>query len=235
MTTVESKGNRVRVMFDELAPHYDLMNRIMTLGQDQRWRRYVVKQADLKSGARVLDLASGTGDIAFEVLRKVPDADVIAGDFSLGMMQKGRARPNGERLRWVGCDAMKLPFADASFDAVTFGYLLRNVEDIDITLRECFRVVKPGGRVICLDTMPPRGVTAPFVRAYCSLALPLLGRIFAGNPDAYIYLSGSTMDFHDPETLAEMFRRNGFSEVSFRTFMFRTVAVHQARRPIATL
>ena len=231
MTAADGKGTQVREMFDELAPHYDLMNRIMTMGQDQRWRRFVVKQAGLTPGARVLDLASGTGDIAFEVLRKQPDADVIAGDFSLGMLHQGKTRKGGDRLRWVACDAMTLPFADASFDAVTFGYLLRNVEDIDVALKECLRVLKPGGRVVCLDTMPPQGITAPFARAYCKVMLPLLGRIFAGNPGAYTYLSDSTMGFHTPELLTTMFQRNGFADVTFRTFMFRTVAVHWAHKP----
>jgi len=226
-----SKGERVRDMFDELAPHYDQMNRIMTLGQDQRWRRFAIERAALRPGAHVLDLASGTGDIALEIARRDPSAEVIAGDFALQMMTHGRARPGGDRIRWVGCDAMRLPFAKASFDAVLFAYLLRNVEAIDVALGEVFRVLKPGGRVVCLDTMPPRGITAPFVRAYLKLGLPIMGRLFARNPDAYNYLSDSTMGFRDPEALASMFSAAGFSEVDHRTFMFQTVAVHWALRP----
>ncbi len=226
-----SKGERVRTMFDGLAPHYDLMNRIMTLGQDQRWRRFAVDRAKLDHGSRVLDLAAGTGDIAFEVRRRFPGIDIVAGDFSLQMMLQGRSRPGGADIRWVGCDAMSLPFAEARFDAVLFAYLLRNVEDIDTALGEVFRVLVPGGRVVCLDTMPPHGLTAPFVRAYLRLGLPLLGRIFAGNPNAYTYLSDSTMGFESPDNLTALFARNGFVDVHHATFMFQTVAVHWAHRP----
>jgi len=228
-----SKGERVRDMFDGLAPNYDLMNRLMTLGQDQRWRRFAVDKAAIGPEARVLDLAAGTGDIAFEVKRRFPKTEVTAGDFSLQMMLRGRTRKGGDRVTWVGCDAMALPFPDRHFDAVLFAYLLRNVEDIDTALTEVFRVLRPGGRVVCLDTMPPRGITAPFVRAYFKVVLPVMGRIFAGNAGAYTYLSDSTMGFQDPETLAEMFQRNGFESVAHRTFMFQTVAVHWAVKPDA--
>lgn len=226
----EAKGEQVRVMFDELAPNYDLMNRIMTVGQDQRWRRYVIKQAQIPAGGKVLDLAAGTGDIAFEAKKAVPDADVTAGDFSLGMMQVGKRRPGGDQISWVACDAMALPFPDNHFDAVVFGYLLRNVEKIDVALSEILRVLKPGGRAVCLDTMPPQGITGPFVRLYMKLALPLMGRIFAGNPDAYTYLSDSTINFETPENLADAFSSAGFEQVNWKTFMFKTVAVHRAER-----
>jgi len=225
------KGAQVQDMFDDLAPRYDLMNRIMTLGQDQRWRRFVVEQADLEAKANVLDLAAGTGDIAFEVKRRFPEAVVYAGDFSIGMLHCGRRRPGGDGVLWVGCDAMSLPFSDGVFDAVTFGYLLRNVENIDTALSEVWRVLKPGGRVVCLDTVPPSGFLGPFIRAYLRLGLPLLGRLFAGNPDAYTYLSDSTLGFQDPESLKRLFVKNGFGDVSWRNFMFKTVAVHWARKP----
>lgn len=219
-------------MFDQLAPSYDLMNRVMTLGQDQRWRRFVVDQLDLGDGARVLDLACGTGDIAFEMIRRCPSAQVVAADFSQEMLLQGQKRPASDLIRWVACDAMELPFADNCFDAVTFGYLLRNVEQIDVALNEVRRVLKPGGRVVCLDTMPPPpSFLAPFLRAYLSWGLPMLGRFLAGNSAAYAYLCSSTLAFQDPEALKGFFQRAGFLEVSFRTFMFQTVAVHLAFNP----
>jgi len=221
------KGAQVREMFDGLAPCYDRMNKIMTLGQDQRWRRFVVDRAQIQDGMHVLDLASGTGDIAFEIKDRYPNATVIAADFSLGMLHQGKSRPGGDQLQWVACDAMHLPFEDNSFDAVTFGYLLRNVEDIDVALREVRRVLKPQGRVVCLDTMPPPpGFLRPFLRAYLTYGLPLLGRMIAGNTGAYAYLSSSTLGFQDPESLMRHFEKAGFRNTTWKTFMFRTIAIH---------
>lgn len=227
-----SKAGEVRSMFDALAPKYDRMNRIMTFGRDQSWRRFVVDRAEISSGMTVLDLAGGTGDIGFEIKRRFPETDVVVGDFSLGMLQRGRERPQGDGVRWVACDAMRLPFADASFDAVTFGYLLRNVEAIDVALREVRRVLKPGGRVVCLDTMPPPpGIMRPFLRAYLSYGLPFLGRLIAGNTGAYAYLCTSTLGFENPERLKQYFADAGFERTVYRTFMFQTVAVHWAAAP----
>ncbi len=226
------KAEKVRAMFDRLAPRYDLMNRLMTLGQDQRWRRFVVDRAVLGDGATVLDLAAGTGDIAFEVKRRHPSAEVIAGDFSIGMLAQGKRRDAGGRLRWVACDAMRLPFADGVFDAVAFGYLLRNVADIHRTLREIARVLKPGGRAVCLDTTPPPpGPLRPLIHGYLRFALPLMGRLVAGNAGAYAYLSGSTLAFETPEKLRDLFADAGFIDIGHRLFMFKTVAVHWAVKP----
>jgi demethylmenaquinone methyltransferase / 2-methoxy-6-polyprenyl-1,4-benzoquinol methylase len=225
-------SSQIREMFDGLAPNYDRMNRVMTLGQDQRWRRFVVERAKLGPGSLVLDLASGTGDIAHELERRYPGIQVVAGDFSLGMLSQGMRRKCGERVAWVACDALALPFADASFDAVTFGYLLRNVLSIEDALGEVLRVLKPGGRVVCLDTMPPPpSLLRPFMALYLKHGLPILGRLLAGGGQAYRYLSDSTLAFKDPDALAACFTRAGFVEVGFRTFMFRTIAVHWAEKP----
>ena len=224
-----SKGSQVRTMFDQLAPRYDLMNRVMTLGQDMRWRRFVVDKAHLNNGDRVLDLASGTGDIAFEVKSRYPDSRVFAADFSLGMLHQGKRRKGGDSLVWVACDAQHLPFEDHSFDAVTFGYLLRNVESIPVALKEINRVLKPGGRVVCLDTMPPpAGLMAPFVRLYLKYGLPILGRLIAGDTGSYTYLSDSTLGFQEPKALARLFEEAGFQATHWRTYMFQTIAVHWA-------
>ena len=226
-TQERSKGLKIQRMFDELAPRYDLMNRVMTLGQDQRWRRFVVDRARPEPRGRLLDLASGTGDIAFEAIRRFPRCRVVAGDFSVGMLRRGMARRHGDRLCWVACDAAALPFADASFDAVTFGYLLRNVARVDQVLSEIYRVLKPGGRVVCLDTAPPPpGLLRPFVRLYLRRGLPLLGRLFAGNSGSYAYLSNSTMAFQSPPQLRNTLLDSGFEAVSYRTFMLGTIAVH---------
>ena len=223
------KAQQVRTMFDRLAPRYDLMNRVMTLGQDQRWRKFVVDRAHTENNDMLLDLASGTGDIAFALKKKNPRARVIAADFSLGMLSHGQARRQGDQVHWVACDAMKLPFSDHTFDAVTFGYLLRNVSDIDQALSEVIRVLKPGGRVVCLDTTPPPpGLMRPFITAYLNHGLPLIGRLIAGNACAYTYLSQSTQDFETPQALVAAFERNGFHNIAFKTFMMNTIAIHWA-------
>jgi len=220
------KGAQVQSMFDRIAPRYDLMNKLMTFGQDQRWRRFVVDKAAVEAGNAFLDLASGTGDIAFEIRRRNLEAEITAGDFSQGMLEMGKTRPQGETLSWVQCDAMSLPFAEEHFDGVTFGYLLRNVENIPKALQEVRRVLKPGGRVVCLDTTPPRGFFKPFINAYLKLALPILGKLIAGDASAYSYLSQSTLTFETPQDLQAAFEEAGFTRVKYRTFMMGSIAVH---------
>ena len=232
MNSQASRSGKIQTMFDRLAPRYDFMNRVMTFGQDQRWRRYVLERSALPPEGDLLDLAAGTGDIAFLAKRKFPKCRVVAGDFSLGMLAQGKARPGGEAIHWIACDALKLPFADQSFDAVTFGYLLRNVTDIDQALREIYRVLRPGGTAVCLDTTPPPpGLMAPFINFYLKHGLPLLGRVLAGNAASYAYLSNSTLGFQTPERLAEIFAQNGFHNTEFRRFMLKTIAVHWASKP----
>jgi len=222
----------VRAMFDRIAGRYRLMNVLMTFGRDRAWRRAVVDEAALPAGGRLLDLASGTGDIALEALRRDPDLRVIAADFSLEMMRVGRRRPDGGRVAWCAADALALPFADASFDAVTSGYLLRNVADRGRAFREQARVVRPGGRVVCLDTSPPPpSPLRPLVRLHLRRIIPLLGRLIAGDRSAYAYLSASTEGFTEPQRLAAIMREAGLVEVRYRSFMAGTIAVHVGVRP----
>jgi demethylmenaquinone methyltransferase / 2-methoxy-6-polyprenyl-1,4-benzoquinol methylase len=222
----------VRAMFDRIAGRYRLMNALMTCGRDRAWRRAVIGATALPPGGRLLDLASGTGDIALEALRHDPGARVTAADFSLEMMRIGRRRPGGGRIAWCAADALALPFADASFDAVTSGYLLRNVADHLGAFREQARVVRPGGRVVCLDTSPPPpSPLRPLVRFYLRRVIPLLGRLIAGERSAYAYLSASTEEFKAPDELAAIMRESGLVDVRYRRFMAGTIAVHDGRRP----
>jgi demethylmenaquinone methyltransferase/2-methoxy-6-polyprenyl-1,4-benzoquinol methylase len=222
----------VRAMFDRIAGRYQLMNALMTFGRDRAWRRAVVLAAALPTGGRLLDLASGTGDIALEALRQVAGVRVTAADFSLEMMRVGRQRPGGERIAWCAADALSLPFAEASFDAVTSGYLLRNVADRAGVFREQARVVRPGGRVVCLDTSPPpASPLRPLVRLYLRRIIPLLGRLIAGERSAYAYLSASTEGFKTPLELAAIMREAGLVEVRYQSFMAGTIAVHVGTRP----
>lgn len=217
----------VQAMFDRIAGRYNLMNRLMTGGQDLRWRRFVIEQARLNPGDRMLDLATGTGDIAFEAVQQVPGVQAVGADFSLGMMRVGKALPPGALIEWAGADALNLPFPNASFDAVTSGYLMRNVIDIPRALAEQMRVLKPGGRIVILDTSPPPpSLVRPFIQLHLRYGIPLLGRLVSGNADAYTYLPESTQAFKTPDELADLMRAAGMRAVGYRTFMFGTMAVH---------
>ncbi len=219
----------VQDMFGRIAGRYNLMNRLMTGGQDLKWRRFVVQQARLKTGDKLLDLATGTGDIAFEALKAVPNIQAVGGDFSLPMMIVGKQLPLGNKVGWTGADALNLPFLDASFNAVTSGYLARNVVDIPRMFAEQLRVLKPGGRIVVLDSSPPKdNLLKPFIEIHLRYIIPLLGRIVAGKngADAYRYLPSSTQAFKSPEELATLMKQAGIRNVQYKTFMFGTMAVH---------
>ncbi len=227
-----SKEPGVRKMFDAIAHRYDLMNRVMTMGQDQRWRKFVVKMAGDPGDGWTLDLATGTGDIAALMAATHPAAKVVGGDFSLNMLTEAQRRFAGQRIVWHACDANRLPFGDDTFRSVTFGYLLRNVDDAGRVLREVRRVLRPGGRVVCLDTTPPaKNLLYPFIRGYLRWGIPALGKLIADDEAAYAYLTGSTMEFHSAEALAELFAASGLEEVGYRKFMCGTIGVHWGQKP----
>src|SRR5690606_15463201 len=197
----EAKSAYVQGMFGRVAERYNIMNRLMTLGQDQRWRRFVVGKASVPPNGAVLDLATGTGDIAFETLKVQPTAKIVGADFALPMMLVGQQAELGNDIQWCAADAMNLPFSDNAFDAVMSGYLVRNVIDIKRTLSEQLRVLKPGGRIVILDTSPPpHNILRPFILAYLKFGIPILGRIVGGKQtaDAYKYLPESTQSFKTP-------------------------------------
>ncbi len=224
----------VRQMFTRIAGRYDLMNRLMTFGQDSAWRRQVVALAQLPPGGRLLDLGTGTGDLAFEALRQQPAVHVVGGDFTLAMMRVGRGRAGGGRVRWSGTDALNLPFPDETFDAVVSGYLMRNVGHLSRAWEEQFRVLKPGGRVVCLDTTPPPpGLLRPFIHLHLRVVIPTLGRWIAGESEAYTYLPDSTQGFLEAEALADRMRTAGFQAVTYRRLMFGTMAIHTGLKPAA--
>lgn len=218
-------------MFNAITPEYDLMNRVMTFGRDRAWRRLLVRQVAVEPGERVLDLATGTGDMAFEIQRQQPSAEVYAGDFALKMMQHAQSRAGADRVHWVACDAMSLPFRDESFDAVTCGFLLRNVADRSTAMGEIWRVLKPGGRFASLDTMPPSGPAKPFVWLACRLGVPMLARVLSKRAGAYQYLGDSTLGFATPEKLMAELIEAGFSEPTARSLWLRSIAIVAARKP----
>ncbi len=225
--TGADRARYVQRMFGRIAGRYDVMNRLMTGGQDVRWRRQVIDLARLPAGGRLLDLGTGTGDLAFEALHRDPTLRPVGGDFTLEMMRVGRRRPQGQAVRWAGIDALHLPFEAGRFDAVTSGYLMRNVVDVRQAWAEQYRVLKPGGRVVCLDTTPPpRNLLRPFIHFHLHVVIPTLGRLIAGASDAYTYLPDSTEGFLPAEALAQRLTEAGFKEVGFRRLMFGTMAIH---------
>jgi demethylmenaquinone methyltransferase / 2-methoxy-6-polyprenyl-1,4-benzoquinol methylase len=213
----------VRTMFDRIAPVYDAMNRAMTAGLDQRWRR-LAAQAAVRPGDRVLDACCGTGDLALADLR-AGASEVVGLDFSEPMLE--RARRKSAAVEWVHGDVLALPFPDASFDAATVGFGVRNVEELEAGLRELRRVIRPGGRLAVLEITRPRGLLRPFFRLWFDLLVPLAGRVLPGG-EAYTYLPASVRRFPGPEDLAAALARSGFTAVRFRTLAGGIVAVHVA-------
>ena len=215
----------VQDVFDRVAPRYDLMNRLMTGGQDAGWRREVIRHARLAPGARLLDLGAGTGDLGREALRQQPGVYVTLSDFSIGMMRQGMRR--GSALSWSAADALSLPFPDAVFDALVSGFLLRNVADLPRALGEMRRVLRPGGRMVALDTTrPARSLLTPFIWAYMHRIIPALGWLLTGQRDAYTYLPDSSERFLKAEDLALQMEAAGLCEVGFRRLNFGTIAIH---------
>jgi demethylmenaquinone methyltransferase / 2-methoxy-6-polyprenyl-1,4-benzoquinol methylase len=212
----------VQRMFDRIAPVYDAMNRVMTAGLDRRWRRVTVEQV-VRDGDRVLDACCGTGDLALAA--RARGADVVGLDFSEAMLERARAKSSD--VDWVRGDVLALPFDDASFDAVTVGFGVRNVDDLEAGLRELRRVLRPGGRLGILEITRPRGVVAPFYRLWFDRVVPLLGKALPGG-SAYTYLPASVRRFPGPEELAGLLETCGFAAVRFRLFAGGIVALHVA-------
>ncbi len=224
-TDESTRARENQEMFARIAPRYDLMNRLMTAGMDVAWRHELIQRAQLTNTARVLDLGTGTGDIAYEITRRFPRSIVIAADYTFEMMNVGKQ--NGRALPFNAADALRLPYADEMFDAVVSGFLLRNVTDIDRALREHFRVLKPGGRFVSLDTTrPEKNFFTPFIQFHLQKVIPTLGRVIAGNGNAYSYLTRSTEHFLRAEELAERARAAGFRDVGFARKNFGTIAIH---------
>lgn len=225
------RARRVQAMFGRIAPRYDLMNRLMTGGQDVAWRKRVIELARLAPGSRLLDLGAGTGDLSREALRQSPGCLPLAADFTLEMMQAGRALP-GSDFPWSAADALNLPLPDASFDAVVSGFLLRNVVDLPRALREQYRVLKPGGRFVALDTTRPRSsLVSPFIRFHMNRVIPFLGGLLTGEREAYVYLPQTSQNFLAAEDLLAQVQGAGFQNADFKRLMFGTVAIHWGQKP----
>lgn len=221
------KPTYVNRMFARIAPTYDLMNRLMTFGQDQRWRRLLLQFCNLPPHGRLLDVGTGTGDIAAGAHSRFPTARPVGADFTYEMMAVGKQRSAARAVPFVQADTFALPFADNTFDAVVSGFLIRNVVDRVAAFREQARVAKPGGRVLCLETAPPNNaLLAPLFRLYFFRVAPLLGALISGDRQAYTYLPHSTVDFPSPPALQRVMEAAGLHHVVYHELMLGAVAIH---------
>lgn len=225
METGRLSAPEVRSMFDRIAPVYDAMNRVMTAGLDQRWRRATVA-AVVRPGDRVLDACCGTGDLAVAAVR-AGAREVVGLDFSPRMLERARAKQ--QVVTWLEGDVLALPFADSGFDSATVGFGVRNVADLSGALDELRRVLKPGGRLGILEITTPTGLLAPFYRLWFDRVVPLLGKLLKGG-SAYTYLPASVRRFPGPEELKKLMEDAGFEQVEYRTFAGGIVALHTGAR-----
>lgn len=228
----EEKRTYTRDLFNRLAPRYELVNVLLSVGQVHFWRRAAAEEANLPpGGGRVLDVAAGEGGLSRALLARWPDARVVAVDFTPEMLRVGRARLNGCRVGWTEGDALRLPFPDATFDAVVNGFMLRNVVDVRETLAEQTRVVRPGGRVVCLEmTWPRHPLFAALFHAYFFWWAPVLGWLVTGQRDAYQYLPRSVKGFMSPDDVADTMRSVGLRRVRYRLLGLGTVALYVGER-----
>ena len=214
-------------LFSRIAARYDLVNHLMTGWQDNRWRRFAVKKLDLPQSARLLDIGSGNGQIVLEAGRQHPDCICVAADLTLAMLTAGKRNKFPIQPNWTAADTCKLPFQEGIFDGVISGFLVRNLGDITVGLKNQYRILKTSGRIAILDTTKPSNhILAPIIRFYMTTIIPIIGGLFTGNKEAYNYLNESTEGFLRAEELAEYLTAVGFKEVAYRQFAFGMITVH---------
>ncbi|HEY5456893.1 MAG TPA: demethylmenaquinone methyltransferase [Acidothermaceae bacterium] len=221
----------VAAMFDDVAPRYDLVNDVLSLRQDRAWRKVVARAVGASKGELVLDVAAGTGTSSASFTTQ--GAQCVATDFSLGMLRQGARQRGGAAIggvRFVAGDALALPFADETFDAVTISFGLRNVHDVDAALRDLKRVTKPGGRLVICEFSSP--TWTPFRRVYDAYlgVMPSVVKKVSSNPDSYVYLAESIRAWPAQAELAQCIQAAGWTSVAWRNLTGGIVAVHRAKR-----
>lgn len=216
----------VSAMFDQVAQNYDRTNDFLSFYQSRLWRKAVRQAVNPISGQRILDVAAGTGTSSKALL--VPGGEVVAADFSKGMIEQGKKQH--PELTFVFADAMKLPFQAAEFDAVTISFGLRNVENYRTALQEFHRVLKPGGKLVVCEFSKVSGPLGLLYRFYLRFVLPIVAKIFSSNPAAYTYLSESIEAWPGQKELEQNIREAGFKNVSYKNLSFGVVALHTGER-----
>lgn len=228
---MSDKATYVHRAFTAIADRYDLLNTLLSFNQDQRWRKRTVSALEMKGPEAVLDVATGTGKLARELESAVGAGGTVVGiDFCEPMIRKARAQIDGTTL--VLATSESLPFPDNCFDGATIGFALRNVPDMERTLREMIRVMKPGGRVVCLEfSRPHRVIMRSLHRLYLLRVLPVVGWLISGDKEAYLYLPRSIMEFPSAEELKNVMEKAGLEQVGFRFLTWGVVAIHIGRKP----
>ncbi|MEV8465977.1 MULTISPECIES: bifunctional demethylmenaquinone methyltransferase/2-methoxy-6-polyprenyl-1,4-benzoquinol methylase UbiE [Meridianimarinicoccus] len=227
----EDKAGLVQGVFTSVASRYDVMNDVMSVGVHRLWKDAMMDWLAPRDGQRLLDVAGGTGDIAFRFLKRAPEAQVTVLDLTASMLEAGRQRAEAEalsdRLDWIVGDAMALPFADNTFDRYTISFGIRNVTRVQDALNEAFRVLRPGGRLMVLEfsQLPNPAMQWAYDR-YSYNVIPQMGQVIAQDRDSYQYLVESIRKFPDQETFAGMIRTAGFDQVKFRNLSMGIAALH---------
>ncbi len=237
---IDRDPSRIEAMFGDIAVRYDLMNRIMTVGLDGRWRRMAAREACLAPHDEALDVCCGTGDLTFSLAGACPSCAVTGLDFTPEMLARARekaAMREGRGLplprEFVAGDLLALPFEDGRFAAVTVGWGVRNVPDVPKAFREMARVARPGGRVVCLEsTQAPEGAGRRFHDVWMGRVVPVLGRLVTGDPSAYAYLPASVAAFPRADELAEIMAGSGLTNVRYRRLGFGAIALHVGQVPL---
>ena len=232
--TPTAKRTYVNNMFGRIAYRYDLVNRLMAAGLDVGWRNALIDATPLAPGARMLDIATGTGDVIFTAAHRQPLLGLMVGaDFTLPMLDVGRQRALDNHLapthhvRWTAADTLSIPFSDDSFDVVTSAFLMRNVVDVTAAVREQARVTRRGGRVLTMDVpRPPDTLWGHLFRLYFHRFMPIFCGLISGQPDAYIYLPHSADAFLSPEEFSQVMRSVGLKDVHHQTLLQGAVALH---------
>jgi demethylmenaquinone methyltransferase/2-methoxy-6-polyprenyl-1,4-benzoquinol methylase len=236
MTRLTAKGRAIRQMFDEIAPRYDLLNRVLSFGVDRRWRRVAVRQLAIPPQGRVLDVATGTGDVALEIARQTdPSVHIVGADFTQGMLVRGNekvaASPYRGRIELVNAPCEALPHPDGTFDGVTIAFGIRNVVDRQLGLREMTRVLKPGGRLVVLEFATPRSrLFRSVYLCYFHRLLPCLGGLLSRR-SAYQYLPESVQEFPDRETFLAMMGEAGLAALRFIDLTGGIAVVYVGQKP----
>ncbi len=231
MFELSDKGRGVRKMFDTIAPRYDLLNRLLSFGIDRRWRRFAVSQLQVPAGGRVLDIATGTCDVALEIAARTDSSVQIVGeDFTQGMLVQGQKKlnqsPLGRRIMLVNAPCEEIPHQDSSFDAITIAFGIRNVVDREQGLREMVRILKPGGRAVILEFSNPRSrLFRSLYNFYFRRLLPAIGGLFSQR-SAYQYLPDSVLEFPAQERFCALMKEAGFSAVSYTDLTFGISTVY---------
>lgn len=231
--TSSAKHEQVRSMFNSIAPKYDLMNRLMTFGIDKRWRSITVKTLRSAGVKNILDIATGTGDLAIKLAQEIDGSQITGVDLSEGMIAVGKTKVEqaglSDRISLATADALALPFADNSFDAITVAYGVRNFEHLDQGYVEMLRVLRPGGMLCVLELTPPASpIVKPFYAAYTRGIIPIVGRILSNDKRAYTYLPESIAAVPARQNMLRLMTDAGFVKAKYRSFTFGVCTLYTA-------